>query len=288
MIDNYLLEELVTFASEKTLAKTAEKLNVTQPTVTRGMQKLEDELGIQLFERHPNRIILTDTGKLAAEKAANVLAANRDFVQQLQNYAARQSVIKIAAIAPGPLILLRTKQASFSTHISINDDFTPSDQVTASLLNNENSIIISDQEIQTDQIESCYLGTENLYVNLDKFMYLANSHQVSFKDLAGLSFVVLNDIGPWKEIIQKYIPNAKFLYQEEWAALTEITKYSSFPYFSTNITTVTPRQRTSNDDRVRIPITDEAATMTFYASYLKTQKRALAPLITEISQKWPN
>lgn len=47
-------------------------------------------------------------------------------------------------------------------------------------------------------------------------MYLANSQQVSFKDLAGLSFVVLNDIGPWKEIIQKYIPNAKFLYQEEW------------------------------------------------------------------------
>ncbi len=43
-------------------------------------------------------------------------------------------------------------------------------------------------------------------------MYLANSQQVSFKDLAGLSFVVLNDIGPWKEIIQKYIPNAKFLY----------------------------------------------------------------------------
>lgn len=288
MIDNYLLEELVTFASEKTLAKTAEKLNVTQPTVTRGMQKLEDELGIQLFDRQPNRIVLTDIGKLAAEKAADVLAANRDFVQQLQNYAARQSVIKIAAIAPGPLILLRTNLASFSTHISINDNFIAAGQVTASLLNNENSIIISDQEIQTDQIESRYLGTENLYVNLDKFMYLANSQQVSFKDLAGLSFVVLNDIGPWKEIIQKHIPNAKFLYQEEWAALTEITKYSNFPFFSTNITTVNPRQRTSNDDRVRIPITDEAATMTFYASYLKTQKRALTPLITEISQKWPN
>ena len=89
MIDNYLLKELVTFASEKTLAKTAEKLNVTQPTVTRGMQKLEDELGIQLFDRQPNRIILTDTGKLAAEKATEVLAVNRNFVQQLQNDAAR-------------------------------------------------------------------------------------------------------------------------------------------------------------------------------------------------------
>lgn len=63
------------------------------------MQKLEDELGIQLFDRQPNRIILTDTGKLAAEKATEVLAVNRNFIQQLQNYAARQSVIKIASIA---------------------------------------------------------------------------------------------------------------------------------------------------------------------------------------------
>lgn len=283
MIDNYLLEELVTFASEKTLAKTAEKLNVTQPTVTRGMQKLEDELGIQLFDRQPNRIILTDTGKLAAEKATEVLAVNRNFVQQLQNYAARQSVIKIASIAPGPLILLHTKNASFSTQISIDEKFITPEQITTSLLNNENSIIISDQEIQTD-----HLGAENLYVNLDKFMYLANSQQVSFKDLAGLSFVVLNDIGPWKEIIQKHIPNAKFLYQEEWAALTEITKYSNFPYFSTNITTVNPRQRTSDDNRVRLPITDEAATMTFYANYLKKQKSSLTSLLNEINQSWPN
>ena len=67
MIDNYLLEELVTFASEKTLAKTAENLTLPNRPLP-GMQKLEDELGIQLFDRQPNRIVLTDTGKLAAEK----------------------------------------------------------------------------------------------------------------------------------------------------------------------------------------------------------------------------
>ena len=82
--------------------------------------------------------------------------------------------------------------------------------------------------------------------------------------------------------------NLPFLYQEEWAALTEITKYSSFPYFSTNITTANPRQRTSKDDRVRLPITDEAATMTFYANYRKKQKSSLTPLLNEINQNWPN
>ena len=41
MIENYLLEELVTFQRMGTLKKTAAHLAVTQPTVTRGMQKLE-------------------------------------------------------------------------------------------------------------------------------------------------------------------------------------------------------------------------------------------------------
>ncbi len=61
-----------------------------------------------------------------------------------------------------------------------------------------------------------------------------------------------------------------------------------FPYFSTNITTVNPQQRTSNDDRVRLLITDEAATMTFYVNYLKKQRKSLTPLLNEISQNWPN
>lgn len=59
MIDNYLLEYLVTFTKVQTLAKTAAELNVTQPTVTRGMQRLEEEFGVKLFDRQPNRITLT-------------------------------------------------------------------------------------------------------------------------------------------------------------------------------------------------------------------------------------
>lgn len=41
MIDFYLLEKLVAVAKYGTLTKAAEKLNVTQPTLTRNMKKLE-------------------------------------------------------------------------------------------------------------------------------------------------------------------------------------------------------------------------------------------------------
>ena len=116
-------------------------------------------------------------------------------------------------------------------------------------------------------------------------MYLANQQQVTFKELAGLSFVVLSDIGPWKEVIQDNIPDAKFLYQSEYDALTELTKYTNFPFFTTNITE--PDGTYDTTDSVSLPITDDSATITFYAAYLKDQRRTVTPLMKELVKIWP-
>ncbi|MBD8087560.1 LysR family transcriptional regulator [Limosilactobacillus sp. c11Ua_112_M] len=285
MIDNYLLEELVTFAQYKTLAKTAAELNVTQPTVTRGMQKLEDELGVQLFDRHPNRITLTKTGKIAAEKANQLLQANQQFITEIKNYAQNQQVFKIASVAPGPLIVLEQNLTKLNANIDIDEVLFDQDSVEKCLLNRQYSAIITNREIQTDLIESRYLGQEHLYVNLDQFMYLVNQRQVTFKELAGLSFVVLNEIGPWKQIIQSNIPNAKFLYQTEYDALSELTKYTNFPFFTTNITQ--PDNVYDTTDTVALPITDSSATMTFYVTYLKSQRKIIAPLVKKLVSVWP-
>jgi DNA-binding transcriptional LysR family regulator len=286
MIDNYLLEELVVFSKTQTLAKTAEKLMVTQPTVTRGMQKLEEELGVTLFDRQPNKITLTKTGQLAAQQAKKLLAANQDFVTQIRNFDQTQQTIKIGTIAPGPLPIAEHLKQDFN--VAVDRHFVLRQDVNSALLDHQYSLIFSDQEIQNDQIESLFIGKEHLMVNLDQFMYLANKQRVTFKELRGLSFVVLSDIGPWKQIIQDNIPDAKFLYQAQRDAMTEITKYSNFPYFSTNVTDwETDQPKRPDNDRVRIPITDAAATMTFYVSYLKSRRAQLRPVLQELSTLWP-
>ena len=62
MIEIYLLEQLATFEECKTLSKAAEKLLVSQPALSRSMQKLEDKIGVRLFERSKNRIFLNKYG----------------------------------------------------------------------------------------------------------------------------------------------------------------------------------------------------------------------------------
>ncbi|PMB83201.1 LysR family transcriptional regulator [Limosilactobacillus pontis] len=286
MIDNYLLEELVTFAKEKTLARTAKQLNITQPTVTRGMQKLENKLGVQLFDRQPNRITLTKTGELAAREAARVIQMHQQFITRVRNFDQNQQVIKVASVAPGPLILTHSLAGNFN--LKITPDFIATQQIIPSLTSHQYSLIFSNREIQTNNIESLYIGTERLNVNVDQFMYIANQASVTFKELHGMSFIVLHDIGPWKEIIQHNIPNAKFLYQTQVEALTEITHYSNFPYFTTNITSLSHQEHPEENDRVALPITDQTAAMPFYISYLKQNRQQISSLAKTIIKSWPN
>ncbi|BDZ31958.1 hypothetical protein MH1LPH_24240 [Lactiplantibacillus brownii] len=102
MLDNYLLQELVTFSATGTLAKTAAKLNVTQPTVTRGMQKLDIALGVRLFERQPNRLSLTVTGELAAKEATKLLQTNHQLVTTVRNFDPSQQRLRIGMSDIGP------------------------------------------------------------------------------------------------------------------------------------------------------------------------------------------
>ncbi|TYA03891.1 LysR family transcriptional regulator [Lactobacillus sp. CAB1-7] len=290
MIESYLLEELSVFAQTGTLTKTATQLNVTQPSVTRGMQKLEDEFGVQLFERQANHIQLTPTGVLAAEEATKLLKLNTAMITKVQNYDQGQHLTAIAATVPGPLILLGELQPTLSRHIQIDTNAISNQQITDALNNNQYTVIFSDQEIFTDEIESQYIGEERLQVNLDQFTYLANQPTVTFEELQGMSFIVMRAIGPWSAIIQDNIPEAKFMYQDDRDAFAEITKYSRFPFFTTNLSQSDPffNEQVKNDkDRVTVPISDDSVKMVVYANYLIAQKKHLAPMLSEIQQQWP-
>lgn len=286
MLSNYLLEELVTFARCGTLAQTAAALHVTQPTVTRGMQKLETELGVQLFLRQPNRLSLTPTGKLAAREAAHVLQVQQQAVQRIQNFDRNQHQLPIASTLPGALIVLNALADQLPATAHWTNHALTTDPV-ATLTTHAAVLVFTNAPLQAPTIVSQRVGTERLAVNLNQFMSQANQPSITFAQLKDLSFVVLDDIGPWRAVIQQHIPGAKFFYQEERDALAAITQYSDFPYFSTNITPLDPTPAQPDDNRRRLPITDSAAQMPVYANYLRPDAHRVQPVIDQVTAICP-
>ena len=86
MIETYLLEQFAAFARCGTLLKASEELHITQPTLSRSMKKLEEELGVSIFHRENSKLSLNETGKVAAEYAKKALQANQDLIDHSTTY----------------------------------------------------------------------------------------------------------------------------------------------------------------------------------------------------------
>lgn len=67
------LRYIVMLAQEKHFGKAAERCYVSQPTLSVAVKKLEDELGMPLFERHKGNITVTDLGQRLVQQAQNIL-----------------------------------------------------------------------------------------------------------------------------------------------------------------------------------------------------------------------
>ena len=68
------LEYVVAVATYKSFVASADKCFVTQPTLSMQIQKLEDELGVRIFDRNKHPIVVTDIGELIVEQAKTILA----------------------------------------------------------------------------------------------------------------------------------------------------------------------------------------------------------------------
>ena len=73
MIENYQLKYFLAVVETGSFTKAAERVYVTQPTLSAGIKKLETNLGTRLFDRSSKRVFLTENGTRFVERAKAVL-----------------------------------------------------------------------------------------------------------------------------------------------------------------------------------------------------------------------
>lgn len=69
-----VLKYFLAVAREQNMTRAANLLHITQPTLSRQIMQLEEELGQTLFLRKQRKMVLTETGKLLFRKAEEILA----------------------------------------------------------------------------------------------------------------------------------------------------------------------------------------------------------------------
>jgi LysR family hydrogen peroxide-inducible transcriptional activator len=107
------LRYLVALADTRHFGRAAQRCHVSQPTLSAQIKKLENYLGVQLIERHPRRVTLTETGAKIVPLARRMIEESDAIVSLARNehdpLAGRLNVALIPTIGPY-LLPLVTRQ----------------------------------------------------------------------------------------------------------------------------------------------------------------------------------
>ncbi|HYL03957.1 MAG TPA: LysR substrate-binding domain-containing protein [Steroidobacteraceae bacterium] len=107
------LRYLVAVADQRHFGRAAARCFVSQPTLSAQLKKLEQSLGVQLIERAPNNVSLTETGEQVVARARRILEASDEVVALARSrrdpLAGRLRVALLPTI--GPYLLPRVARA---------------------------------------------------------------------------------------------------------------------------------------------------------------------------------
>ena len=260
----------VTIVEQHTISKAAEVLLVSQPALTRSLKNLEETLEVELFDRKKNKITLNDNGKLAYERAKKILEMAHNMKTELYEYDRMATTISIGSLAPAPIWALTYLFKQKFPGVVIQEKIENDDSsLVEGLRKNQYNIIVLNYPYIHNDYHSIELFTEKLYLSLPPAHPLALFKEVSFQELNGESILLLSKIGIWNELNLKYLPDSHLLVQTDETVFNEIRKASALPHFRTDITIL----RNNDSNRVNIPITDDVATMKYYAVFHKDKSK---------------
>lgn len=169
------LRYFITVAQEQSFTRAAEKLFTAQPSLSQQIKDLEQEVGVNLFERSSRKIHLTDEGKafLAyAEKAlenAKLAVASARQVAQQKNNQIHIGFLNVAELKVMPHILAKLKKTMPDLKIHLHSLFCL--EQLQRLKNAELDLSITRFQLDHPDFENIHLLTEQIHLVAAKHLH---------------------------------------------------------------------------------------------------------------------
>lgn len=269
------LYQLVAIADTGTLSKAAEIVHISQPALTRSIQKLEAEWNVTLFDRQKNKITLNQTGELAVQYARRILNDVNTMTNAIQSYERSLRTISIGSCAPGPLLELLPELTERFYGMALTSETVSAENLLPGLEKGTYQLIITDAEVTVPDILCHPFCSEQLYLTVPPAHPLANRRDgIYLEDLAGETMLLFKEIGIWKNRVITKMPQTKFILQDQDEAFSALIQVSALPAFASDLT-LRHGDRWQDQNRVTLPILDPEAHVTFYCSVHKSHKAYL-------------
>ena len=184
------LRYFLTVTETENFTRAAERLHVTQPTLSAGIARLEEMLGARLLERG-RQIRLTPAGSRFLPRAQAMLAEWQQAQADLRSEQPRQRLrlMVLPTLPTAPLTKLTTKLRRTAPDIELELSEGSIDQATARLAQARIDAALCEIDDPPPECQSVVVLRENYGIGVASGHALATRDRCRIEDLSGLAFV---------------------------------------------------------------------------------------------------
>lgn len=191
------LRYLVAIADTRHFGRAAARCFVSQPTLSAQLKKLEEYLGVQLIERQPRRIQLTEAGEAVVARARRMLEAGEEIVtlaqEQRDPLSGRLRLALLPTIGPYllPLVASRMRRALPRLDLLLYEHQTAA--MLERLVEGELDAGILALPIHEEALAERELYAEPFVVAVPEGHPLSKRSSLKVRDLDGQTLLLLED-----------------------------------------------------------------------------------------------
>lgn len=201
-------------AKHKNFTKASQVLFVSQPSISKMIKSLEDELGVTLLDRSDREIVLTDTGRLVNEKALKILQMLEDLSSSVNELVHVQRGKVTMGIMPTISALLFPKIiAGFKKRypkIEIQMVEYSAKQVMIQMEQGNIDFGVTVLPVNTRLYRTVSLLTEELVVIVSSHHWLAGRKSVSLTELQNEPFILFTKEFALHDVVEQACLQAGF------------------------------------------------------------------------------
>ncbi|CAG7648565.1 LysR family transcriptional regulator [Paenibacillus allorhizosphaerae] len=195
------LKVFVTVAEEGSVSRAAERLEYVQSNVTARIRKLESEIGVALFFRHPKGVTLTDKGIVFREYALSILNLSEESLRAVREKSYPSGPLSIGVVET-------VTCGNFMNALSAFQNRYP--DVTLSLITGASSELLSmvlanqlDGAFVTGGMASSKLVSE--YEMRDELVLLTTNQEEAYPDLSNTKWAVSPKGCPFRTVLEQWL-----------------------------------------------------------------------------------
>ncbi len=210
-MEHRLLTYFLMVCEELHFTRAAERLLISQPTLSHQIQLLEHQLGIPLFERIGKKIYLSEAGYILRKHALNVfheLDQARIAIEELQDM--KRGHLRIGCAGNHLLMPALVAFHRQYPEIELSVQELSTEEVKEGLLTNRVDLGIVYLPLDHEQLESIELFEDELQLAVSARHPLAVADSVSLAELRAHPLAMLQPKFLVRQFFDKYCENAGF------------------------------------------------------------------------------